>query len=159
MNHPIARGGNAFNPRLLTLTLSGAALLLASFVGCTKSESGDARAEVKSAVADTKVAIVNAWDDVKTFTFGQRDKFTANATVLSARMDAQLAKVRTQYADNKADASRTAALDELKNADANYKEKVDALGQASADTWESAKKNTISAWDRLELAYDKARAN
>ena len=50
-------------------------------------------------------------------------------------------------------------MDELKNADANYKEKLAALGNASADTWDSAKQNVIAAWDRLQASYAKARAD
>ena len=48
---------------------------------------------------------------------------------------------------------------ELKNSEADYKEKLAALGTASADTWDSAKQNVILAWDRLEVSYRKARAD
>ena len=47
-------------------------------------------------------------------------------------------------------------MEELKNAQADYKEKLAALGSATASTWESAKNNVIAAWDRLEAAYRKA---
>jgi hypothetical protein len=49
-------------------------------------------------------------------------------------------------------------MEELKNSQADYKQKLDALGNASAATWDSAKNNTIAAWNRLEAAYYKARA-
>jgi hypothetical protein len=49
-------------------------------------------------------------------------------------------------------------MEELKNAEADYKEKLKALGNATADTWESAKQNVILAWRRLQAAYYKARA-
>jgi hypothetical protein len=49
-------------------------------------------------------------------------------------------------------------MEELKNSESNYNEKLAALGTATADTWDSAKQNVISAWDKLQAAYDKARA-
>jgi hypothetical protein len=50
-------------------------------------------------------------------------------------------------------------MEELKNAEADYKEKLKALGNATADTWDVAKKNVMLAWDRLQAAYYKARAD
>jgi hypothetical protein len=48
---------------------------------------------------------------------------------------------------------------ELKSNEADYKSKLDALGHASAATWDSAKQNVIASWDKLQASYYKARAN
>src|SRR5512138_3264253 len=107
--------------------LTIAVLLLAS-AGCNRRERENAEAKVKDAYQDTKAAVVNAWDRTKAFTFEQRDNFTAHAKALSSDMDAQVSKLRAEAADQKASASRSAAWAELKSAEADYKEKVAALG-------------------------------
>ena len=48
---------------------------------------------------------------------------------------------------------------ELKASEIDYHEKLEALGKATSDTWESAKQKTIAAWDRMQAAYYKARAD
>ena len=58
-----------------------------------------------------------------------------------------------------ASASRKAAMAEIKDSEAAYKGKIEALGTATADTWDSAKQNVISAWDHLQASYYKARAD
>jgi len=145
--------------RFVPLATVAAAFAVAALGGCSKNDQADASATVKSAYADTKAAAKDAWADVKTFAFDQRDKFTANANALSSKIDAQVAEARANYSEDKASASRKAAMAELKNSEADYKAKVDALGHATADTWDSAKQNTIAAWDRLQADYDKARAD
>ena len=151
--------GKIFTSRFAPLVLIAASLLVAGTTACSKRDGNHATDAAKNAYGETKTAMTNAWDNVKSFSFEQRDKFTANANELSSKMDAQIAKVRANYADAKASASRKAAMEELKNSEADYKEKVAALGNATAATWDSAKQNTIAAWDRLQAAYYKARAD
>ncbi len=151
--------GNVLRSRLLPVSFLAAGLAVAGMTGCSKESRSDASAAAKNAYTETKDAMTNAWDNVKSFSFEEKDKFAANAKALSSRMDAQVAEVRANYADAKASASRKAAMEELKNSEADYKAKVDALGNATAATWDSAKQNTIAAWDRLQAAYHKARAD
>lgn len=152
---------------------SSAALLVSGLIvfaaGCSKQERADAGAKAKDVMAETgakakelyadsKAAMSKAWDSVKSYSFDKRDDFTATGKSLAAQMEAQASKLRAEYSDAKASASRKAAMAELKNAEADYKQKLDALGGATTATWDSAKNNTIAAWDRLEAAYYKARA-
>lgn len=152
---------------LITVALGCTALL---FAGCSKADRADAKATAKEAAHDTKVAVQDAahatkeamsdaWAGVKNFTYEKRDDFSAKSKELSARMDAQLSELRANYSEAQASASRRAAMDELKNSEADYKEKLSALGTATADTWDAAKQNVILAWDKLEVSYRKARAN
>ena len=151
----------------LILALGCTALV---FAGCNKAERADAKASVKEAAHgtkvavqeaahDAKVAIVDAWADVKSFTFDKHDDFSKHAKSLSARMEVQLSELHTSYSEAKASASRRAAMDELKSSEADYKSKLDALGTATADTWDVAKQNVILAWDKLDASYRKARAD
>lgn len=151
--------GKVIRFRQLPLSFLAAGVALAGLTGCSKQSRSEAGDAARNAYAETKDVMANAWDNVKSFTFEEKDKFAANAKALSSRMEAQVAQVRANHADAKASASRKAAMEELKNSEADYKAKVAALGNATADTWESAKQNTIAAWDRLQAAYHKARAD
>lgn len=145
--------------RLVTATLLTASVLTVGLVGCSKNDRSDASATAKEAYNDSKSAMSNAWDSVKTFSFDRRNDFTSNAKALSARMEAEMSDLRANYSEAKASASRKAAMAELKNSEADYKNKVDALGNATAATWDSAKQNVIASWDHLQAAYQKARAD
>ena len=130
-----------------------------AFTGCNKQDRADASAKTQDAYQDTKAAVVDAWGDVKSYTFEKRDDFSKNAKAMSAKMDAQISEVRANYSDAKASASRKAAMAQLKNDEGDYKEKLDALGHATAATWDSAKANVVASWDKLQASYYKARAD
>jgi len=146
----------------LAFTLSVAALSAGlstlGLTGCNKSDRADVSAKAGEMVADTKDAMSRGWDNVKTFTFEKRDDFRANGKAMSSKWDAQMSELRANYSEAKASASRKAAMAELKDSEAAYKEKLEALGTATADTWDSAKQNVISSWDHLQASYYKARA-
>lgn len=148
---------NNTSTRLLGLSLLAVSAL--AFTGCSKADRSAAGAKTSEVVADTKNALSNAWDSVKSHTFEKRDDFTANAKAVTSKMDAQISELRANYSEAKASASRKSAMTELKNSEADYKEKVSRLGHATADTWDSAKQNVIASWDRLQAAYYKARAD
>ena len=145
--------------RALSISIFAAGLTAFSLSGCTKNDRADASAKTGEMVADTKDALSQGWDNVKTFTFEKRDDFRANAKALTAKMDARMSELHANYSEAKASASRKAAMAEIKDSDVAYKEKLEALGTATADTWDSAKQNVISAWDRLQASYYKARAD
>ena len=133
-----------------------AGVILAVVPGCSKEERVDAGAKAREIYSDSKAALSRGWDKVKSATFDKRGDVEAQGKALAAEMDAQASKLRANYSDAKASMSRKTAMEEFKNAEADYKQKLSALGTASADTWDSAKNNTIAAWDRLEAAYRKA---
>ena len=150
LSHRFSRGSRA--PFLAGV------LVLAAFSGCTKQDQQKVSDTIKNSYEDSKAALAKAWDNVKDYSFDKRDEFTANAKALAAKAEVQMREARADYSEAKATASRKAAMDELKNAEADYREKLRALGNATADTWESAKQNVILAWNRLQAAYYKARA-
>jgi hypothetical protein len=134
-------------------------LVAVVFAGCSKHDRAEASASVKEAARDTQAALSGAWADVKSFTFEKRDAFNSKAKAMSAQARVQVTELRTNYSEAKASASRKAAMEELKNSEADYQAKLDALGRASADTWEAAKDNVILAWDRLQAAIRKASSS
>jgi hypothetical protein len=141
------------------VALLAASLSALAFTGCSKHDRDNVSDKAKDAYQDTKDAMSNGWDNVKSYTFDKRDDFTASAKAMNAKMEAQIAEVRANYSEANASASRKAAMEELKNSEADYKEKLSALGNATADTWDSAKQNVIASWDKMKASYDKARAN
>jgi hypothetical protein len=132
---------------------------LATITACNKQDQNKVTNAATSAYEDTKDAMARGWDKVKASTWDKRDDFTANAKAMTSKMDEQVQSLRTSYSEAKASATRKAAMEQLKNDEADYKQKVSALGSASADTWDSAKQNVILAWDKLQASYYKARAD
>ena len=145
--------------RFISVALLTASFTVLAFTGCSKNDRAEAGDKVKDAYQDSKTAASNAWDNVKSYTFDKRNDFTANAKALNATLDAQVSELHANYSDATASASRKAAMAELKDSEADYKVKLDALGTATADTWDSAKQNVIASWDKLQASYYKARAN
>lgn len=153
--HPIQKISSARNIPVALLVVSLSAL---AFTGCSKEERKDTGATIKEAYQDSKTAVANAWNDVKSYTFEKRNDFSASAKAMTAKMDSQLSELHANYSEAKASASRKAAMAELKDSEADYKAKLDALGTATADTWDSAKQNVIASWDKLQASYYKAKA-
>ena len=150
---------NLFSSRLFSASVVVAAALAAGVAGCSKHDRAEANATAKEAYSDTKAAISKGWDNVKSYSFDRRVEFNSTAEAMSAQLEAQLSELRADYSEAKASASRKAAMAELKSSEADYKEKLHALSNATAATWDSAKQNVISAWDRVQAAYLKARAD
>jgi hypothetical protein len=162
-----------------TLLISSLALVAILATGCSKQDRTKANSAVQDAYADTKTAAQNAyndakttvkdvyndtrtslsegWDNVRSYSFDKKSDFEKSAHAMGSRVDSEISQLQANYAGAKASASRKLAMDELKNSQADYKQKLDALGTATADTWESAKQNVIAAWDRMQAAYHKAR--
>ncbi len=149
---------NAHSTHLASLALATGLAALA-LGGCSKGGRKEATAVVKDAYADTKAAVANAWDDVKSYSFDKRDDFAKNAKALTSKFESEMSQLRANYSEAKASASRKLAMAELKSSEIDYQAKLDALGHATAATWERAKQNVIASWDRLQAAYQKARAD
>ncbi len=131
----------------------------AALAGCSKGDRQEVSATVKDSYADSKAAMAKAWAEIKDHTWEKRSDFTAGVKAVTSKLDADVSQLRADYSEAKASASRKAAMAELKDAEADYKEKLSAVGDATAATWDSAKKNVTLAWDRLQASYYKARAD
>ena len=151
-----------------TLLLAGLAML--TLGACSKSKREevadktkevykDTKEAVKEAAHDTKVAVVEGWGNLKDYTFEKRSDFTLQLKARQADFEAGVSKLRAEYSEATASASRKAAMSELKDSEATYKEKLAALGNATADTWDAGRDDVAHAWDRVQASYAKARAN
>lgn len=146
---------NRILPSTLLLAFSVAALSLA---GCSERKRDDLADKTKDVYQDTKNAVAKGWDNLKDYTFEKRNDFTAMMKAREADFEAGVSKLRAEYSEANASASRKAAMAELKDSEANYKQKLSALGNATADTWTAARDDVAAAWDRLQASYAKARA-
>ena len=106
----------------LSFAVLAAGLFSFGLAGCNKSDRSDVSATAKDMVSDSKDAMSHGWDNVKTFTFDKRDDFQADAKALTSKWDAQMSELHANYSEAKASASRKAAMAELKDSDAAYKE-------------------------------------
>lgn len=145
--------------RNISVALLAVGLSALAFAGCSKQDRKDTGATVKEAYQDSKTAMSNAWNDVKSYTYEKRSDFSASAKAMTSKMDSEISELRANYSEAKASSSRKAAMAELKDSEADYKAKLDALGSATADTWDSAKQNVIASWDKLQASYYKAKAD
>ena len=144
--------------KLIPATLLAAALTLLALAACSKGKRDDIADKTKDAYQDTKAAVVQGWGNLKDYTFEKRSDFTLKLKAKQADFEAGVSKLRADYSETQASASRKAAMKELKDSEADYQEKLAALGNATADTWTSARDSTAAAWDRLQASYAKARA-
>ncbi len=157
------------NKLLHSSTLLATGLIMLTLAACSKDKREDiadktkevyqdTKAAVKEVAHDTKAAVVEGWGDLKSYTFEKRSNFSAKLKAKQTDFEAGVSNLRAEYSEAKASASRKAAMNELKDSEANYKEKLAALGHATADTWTAARDNAAAAWDRMEASYAKARA-
>jgi len=145
--------------RLLPCLALPTALVLAALTGCSKQDRTAASTTAQDVYADAKTSLSNVRDDVKAYSFQKKQDFQSSAKVLSAKMAAQVSELRAKYSDAKASASRKLAMEELKNSEIDYRAKLDALGNATAATWDRAKQGVIAAWDKLQASYQNAKAD
>jgi Skp family chaperone for outer membrane proteins len=146
------------NKALLTASLLASSLSIVAFTACSKSQSDQVADKTKEAYQDTKTAVSDGWDKVKGYTFDKRSDFSKSLEAQQKALEADISKMQANYADAQASDSRKAAMADLKDSDADYKAKLTSLGNATADTWTSARDNVSAAWDRLQASYAKARA-
>ena len=134
-----------------------------------KEMYSDSKAAVQDAYSDTKdktkemyeksrAALSDRWSKVKAYTYEKRAELASTSKQLEAEMEAQASKLKADLAQAKATESRKAALEELRSAEADYKQKAAALGSATAATWDSAKSQLAASWDKWEVSYRKAIA-
>jgi phenylalanyl-tRNA synthetase alpha subunit len=144
-----------FNP---FISLLAASLAILTLGGCSKGEREDVADDTKAAYQDAKAKVGEGWERLKGFTYEQRQNFQAEFNEKQAEVEAELSELKAEYSEQKASASRKAAMEDLKNAELNYKEKLSAVGRATSATWDAARDDVIAAWDELQASIARARS-
>lgn len=142
--------------RFSAIAAAGVALL--SMSACSKGERETLSDQAKDAYKDASAKVSEGWDQLKSYSYEKRKELAAEFDAKEAQLEAEISKLRADYSEAEASASRKAAMEELQNAEADYKQKLAAVGTATADTWGAARDNVIAAWDRLQASIAKARA-
>ena len=111
----------------------------------TKEATKDAYADAKDAVSDGAEKLDNA-------TYDERVAIKANLAEAGAKLDAKFAEWR-------AEGKPVSATTEQKIAEAKvaFSKSLDDLGDATAETWETAKAKASAAWTSLKAAYADAK--
>jgi hypothetical protein len=82
------------SPNQFTIAAILAASLSAlAITGCNKQDRTKASTAVQDAYADTKNAMSNAWDDVKSYSYEKRDDFTKHAKAVSSKLDSEMSQL------------------------------------------------------------------
>src|ERR1700710_1836974 len=85
--------------RFISVALIGASFIALVGGGCSKHDRNEAGDKVKDAYQDTKTAVGNAWDNVKSYTFEKRSDFSASAKAMTSKMDADVSELHANYSE------------------------------------------------------------
>ena len=111
-----------------------------AFTGFSKAEQVEPAAGAPGAVQTSTETSAR----LKGYTFEQRAEFA-------------IAELNAGYTEMMATPARRAAMEALRRAAADFKDKTSALDNASAETWETIKSNLVTSWVNLQSALAKAR--
>lgn len=154
------------NLKFIAVPAALAGLTLVAFTGCNRQNelAQNTSAYDPARVSDVPVASTGApitsahWNDLRNASYEAQADFNRELKAMNSGFEAKISELRADYNEAQASASRKAAMEELKNSEADFKQKMSAVGTASKDTWNSARADAAAAWDRLQAAYDRARA-
>jgi hypothetical protein len=98
-----------------------------------------------------------AWAELKTDTYDQRDHFLAGANRLSARLDDQIRALKAKRAGMTTDlADWDTAMKDVEESRSLLTGRITDVRQATTpDTWTAARDNVGDAWTKAEAAVDK----
>ena len=124
-----------------------------AFTGFSKAEQVEPAAGAPGAVPTSTETSAR----LKGYTFEQRAEFSLFVKQLGTQSDAAIAELNAGYTEMMATPARRAAMEALRRAAADFKDKTSALDNASAETWETIKSNLVTSWVNLQSALAKAR--
>jgi uncharacterized protein YukE len=102
-----------------------------------------------------------ALETLKAYMVEKKSDAVAYGKTLLAKMDAEIEELQNKAAGATGDAKAAyqEAIEDLKQKRAEAAKKLDALGHASAESWDDAKAGFSEAYKALYEAYRKALAN
>ena len=102
-----------------------------------------------------------AYEAFKAYMIDKKNDAVAHGKDLLKKTDAAVDQLQVKADEASGDAQKTyqESIDDLKEKRAVAAEKLDNLGNASADSWDDAKEGFTEAYEALYDAYKKAVAN
>lgn len=103
----------------------------------------------------------NPWDAIKDYPYEKRVEFAAGTGRLIERLDEQIRELN----EKRAKLPQTSvkdwdfAMKELTEARSYLKSMIDALGDATYETWAEARERVAKAWQRTQDAYSKVKSS
>jgi hypothetical protein len=119
------------------------------------------KAEQEKLAGDTPGVVQTSTETsakLKGYTFEQRAEFAIFVKDLGTKSDATITGLNVGYNEMQASPARRAAMEVLRLAAADFKNKTSALDNVTAETWESVRSNLVSSWENLQSALAKVRA-
>jgi len=92
------------------------------------------------------------------YTFAERSELFARVELVSGQFESALAELRGSSPKPESVDARAAALSAIDDARLVLTQKRDALGYATAETWQSAKSEFLTAWQSVLASYLKAKS-
>lgn len=130
-------------------------------LGCDKSnEASLDRPATNVTAREVKQEVREAIAAGKEYLSSNKDQFVASAEVKLKQLDAKIAELgaRAQTLQADAKAETTKAIDALSEQRAKLGDKLEAVKQASQETWQDVKAGFESALSEVEKAYDNLKA-
>ncbi|ATC62719.1 hypothetical protein CMV30_01355 [Nibricoccus aquaticus] len=114
----------------------------------------ETKATAKSAAAATRDAVSDAWEKSKDATFKQREMVREHMKAAEASLDAKIIEWNAKKDAAKEDAKPAiaAARKEVAEAREVLSQKINALDNATEETWNSVKAELNTAWQRMTSA-------
>lgn len=107
--------------------------------------------------------VASPWNELKGYTYDQRDLFLAGLTGLEARVDEVISELAAKRAAMDANNTSTKAWDfamqEMDRARTNLKSISAEMAKATRETWDQQKDNVGLAWVRAQDAYAKVKSS
>jgi hypothetical protein len=137
---------NNISSRLIPLSLTIIALV------------GGSAVRVQAA-PDTEFPTTSNKTDLGNIPYEKRDEFTSAVNSQVVRLDARITELGTRRTSEPVSEPRRQAMEAMKSARAELDEKVGAISQASAETWNSVRSQVLEALNRAESAYQRAASS
>jgi hypothetical protein len=131
-----------------------AVLALLALSACT----GEKRADTTERAGSPQTPPKNL-DALTSYQFDRRDEFRSQFNAMYSEFSAQLREYEAKNAGVAPSDSAKAALADVKAAETEFKNKLEALSTATAENWEAARRDVTAAWEKLQAAFGRVHAS
>jgi len=130
-----------------------AGLAALSLGACT----GERPAETTERAGSPQTPAINR-DALTSYQFERRDEFRSQFNAMYSEFTAQLREYEAKNAGSGASDDVKSALADVKAAESEFKNKLEALSSATAENWETTRSDVTAAWEKLQAAFGRVHA-